>query len=106
MDLDEGPPGDVERGCIRSDGRGEVIAQGDEGEQADRADPDDRRFDYARGDVAEREGFAVSPEDREHHDRGADVPDHQEDLEDGAQFDAGVVAGDQDVVRVVEYRVV
>jgi hypothetical protein len=62
--------------------------------------------DRARGDVAEREGFAVSPEDREHHDRRADVADHQEDLEERAERDAGVVAGAEDVVGVAEHRVV
>lgn len=85
---------------------GQVVAQRDDGEQADRADPDDRRLDCARGDVAEREGFAVSPEDRKHHDRRADVADHQEDLEQGAQRDARVVAGAEDVVGVVEHRVI
>ncbi len=70
------------------------------------ADRDDRRLDCARGDVAKREGFAVSPEDRKHHDRRADVADHQEDFEEGAQRDAGDVAGAEDVVGVVEHRVV
>ena len=68
----------------------QVVAQGDDGEQADRADPDDRRLDCARRDVAEREGLAVSPQDRKHHDRRADVADHQEQFE-GAQRDTGVV---------------
>ena len=39
MDRDQGLPRDVERGFVRADGRGQVVAQGDDGEQADRADP-------------------------------------------------------------------
>ena len=43
---------------------------------------------------------------REHHDRRTDVADHQKDLEEGAQFDAGVVAAAADVVGVVEHWLV
>jgi hypothetical protein len=39
VDRDQGPPRDIERGSVRADGRGQVVAQGDDGEQTDRADP-------------------------------------------------------------------
>ena len=50
--------------------------------------------------MAEREALALSPEDREHHDRRADVGDHQEDLKQSAQRDARIVPRPEDVVRV------
>jgi hypothetical protein len=39
VNRDQGLPRDVERGSVRAHGRGQVVAQGDDGEQADRADP-------------------------------------------------------------------
>jgi len=39
VDCDQGLPRDVERGSVRTDGRSQLVAQGDDREQADRADP-------------------------------------------------------------------
>ena len=65
-----------------------------------------RRVRTDRTLMAEREALALSPEDREHHDRRADVGDHQEDLKQSAQRDARIVPRPEDVVRVVQDRVV
>ena len=48
---------------------------------------DHRRFDDPRRDVAKREALALSLEDREHHDRHADVGDrHQQDLKESSEL--------------------
>ena len=53
MDRDQGLPRDVQRGPVRADGRGQVVAQGDERKEAYGADADDRRFDGPRSHVTQ-----------------------------------------------------
>ena len=45
-------------------------------------------------------------EDWKDHDGRADIADHQEDLEEGAERDAAVVAGAEDLVGAAEHRLV
>jgi hypothetical protein len=70
------------------------------------ADTDDCRFNRARRDIAQREGLALSPENREHHDGRADIADHQKDLQQGAEGDTSVVTRPEDVVSLVQDRLV
>jgi hypothetical protein len=52
------------------------------------------------------DALALPLEDGKQHDRGPDPGDRKQDLEERAQLDAGVGAGTEHVVGVVEHRVV
>ena len=82
------------------------MAQGDDRHQADDSGEDDRRLDGPRRDVAERDGFVHPFEDREEDDGGRDVADREQDLEQHAHGDPCVESFAEDVVGVVEDRVV
>jgi hypothetical protein len=75
-------------------------------EQADQADDDDDGLDDTTGDVAERERLALPLDDGPQHDGGSDVRDGEEDLAERAQLDARVGPVAEDVIGVVEDRVV
>ena len=84
----------------------EVLSQHHNREQADEADGDDGALNDTTGDIAQGERLTLPPYDGPQHDRGADVGDNQEDLEVRAQPDARLGAVTEDVVGVVEHRVV
>ena len=81
MDGDQRPAGQDERRVVGPGGAGEVLAQRHDREQADDADRDQRGLDDAHGHVAERQAFALAPEDRVERDRRADAGDQGDDLE-------------------------
>ena len=82
-----------------------LVPQGDDPEHRDDADEDEGAFEQPRGHVADREVFVAAPHDRDDHDRGADVGDDQQQLEEGAEEDPLVVSGAGDVADgIVEHR--
>jgi hypothetical protein len=61
----------------------------------------------AGGHVAERELLALSPDDREDHDGGADVRDDQQQLQERSEDDLVVLPAARDVPDgIVEHRLV
>ena len=102
VQCDEGPADRDERGRVRA----HVLLQRHDRQEADDADGDEDRFDDARRDVAEREGLVLPLEDREQHDRGPDVRDDEQHLEERAQEHLGVVPPADDEVPLVENVVV
>ena len=104
MDRHERAADHGEGGRVRAGSSGQVLAQGHDGEDADQADDDDGGLEDARGDVAKGEAFALPLDDRKQHDRGADVGDREDDLQERAELHARVSAGTQDVVGVLEQR--
>ena len=79
-----------------------VPPQGDDCQEADDADGDDGGLDDAGGDVAEGDALVLPLDDGEDRDGGADARDGEEHLKERAGEDAGVGAGAEDVVGVVE----
>ena len=60
-----------------------------------------------RGHVADRQLLVPAPHDRDDHDRGADVRDDQQQLQERAEEDPVVVPGTRDVAnRIVEHRLI
>jgi hypothetical protein len=74
--------------------------------QAEEADGDEGALHDTSCDVAEGERFVLPLEDREQRDRGADVGDDKDHLEERPEGDAGVGARADDVAGVVEDRVI
>src|SRR5688572_11630739 len=74
--------------------------------QADQADDDDDGLDDTTGNVAERKRLALPLDDGPQHDGGADVGDGEEDLAERAQLDTRVGPVTEDVVGVVQDRVI
>ena len=65
-----------------------------------------RGLDDAHGHVAERQAFALAPEDGVQCDRGADAGDEGDDLAQRPQIDAQVASGADDELVVIEHLVV
>ena len=89
----------VERRSARA---GEVLPQGDDGEQGDDADHDDGRLDHAGHDEPEGQGLVDSFDDREDRDGAADAGQGVDEVEEARPQHLGVVAGADDVAGVVQ----
>jgi hypothetical protein len=99
--LDRGERvGDRGFGCARN-----LFLQGDDPKDRDDADEDERALEETGGHVPQRELFALSPDDWEDHDGGADVGDDEQQLQQCPEEDPVVLPDAGDVAgRVVEHR--
>ena len=70
----------------------DVLAEGDDGQDADDADQDESGFDDARRDEAECGGLADSAGDRVEREGGGDAGERGDELEDAPEEDLVVVA--------------
>ena len=73
------------------------MPQGDDCKHGDDADGDEDAFHDARRDVAEREDLVLPLEDRKQHNRGRDVREDEDQLEERPQVDLVVGAAPGDV---------
>ncbi len=83
---------------------GKILPQRHNRHDADQARNDDRRFEGARGDIAERDRFILPLENREQHNRSGDVGDRGDDFEECSKRDSRIGTRPQDVVVVVDKR--
>src|SRR3954451_24237604 len=84
-----------------------LVPQGDDGDHRDDADEDERALDNPRRHVADRQLLVAPPHDRNDHDRGADVGDDQQQLQERAEQDRLVVPATGDVAHgMPEHRLV
>ena len=103
MDGDEGLAGRDECAGVGAGGAGDVVAERVGGHDGEDADEDHDGFHDSGRDEAERGAFAVTPGDRVEGDGGDDASEGGEDLEHGAQRHAGVAAGTEHPVGLVEH---
>jgi hypothetical protein len=75
------------------------LLQRDDPQDRDDADEDERALEQSRGHIPQREFFALSPDDREDYDGGADIRDDQQQLQERAEVDSVVLAGTRDVAE-------
>ena len=84
-----------------------LVPQRDDAEHAEDADEDERALDQPRRHVADRQLLVLASDDRDDHDRGADVRDDEQQLKQSAEQDLLVVPGTGDVRhRMSEHRLV
>jgi hypothetical protein len=105
MDRDQRLGGDGQGGVV-GPGAGDVLPQHDNRQEADEADDDERGLHDPKGDIAERDRFALPPEDREQHNGGGDVGDREQDFQERAYGHLRVGTTAEDVVGVAEHGVV
>ena len=101
LDGDEQLANRDERAGIRA---GSTLTQGDDREDAQDADEKEGALNETSGDVAERNGFVLSLEEREQHDGAADVADDEKQIEKRTEEDTGVASRAGDVVGVGQNR--
>jgi hypothetical protein len=106
MDCDQRPAVQDEGRVIGPRGACEVLAQGHDREQTDDADRDERGLDNAHGHIAERQAFALAPEDRVERHCRADAGDEGDDLAHSPQLHAEVAAAADDEGVVIEHLVI
>ena len=70
-----------------------LLAQRDDGEEAEDADRDDRGFEQPGRDIPDRETFVYAPDDREQGHATGDAAEDVDELEHGADRDLPVSAG-------------
>src|SRR5215211_8110161 len=98
--------GDVNKSPAVVCGVGEILAQGHDRHQAHDADQNENRLHRARGDVPEGDAFADPLHDGENDHGGGDASDGQQDLKQGTNGYEDVLAAADNVVGVVQDRVV
>jgi hypothetical protein len=81
-----------------------LLAQRHDRKEAEEADGDEDAFNDTSGDVSKGEDFVLPPDDRKQHDGGADVGDDEEQLQERSPQHAGVSAGTNDEVGIVQHR--
>lgn len=92
----------MDRASLLAPAPRQIFPQHHHRQEADEADDDEGGLHDPRGDIAQRDRFALAPEDREQHDRRSDAGNREQDLQERAQGHLGVGTLAEDVVRVAE----